>query len=98
MYICTVARMSEEKSRRRKLVEFKAKQLLKLRQIEQKLVEKYPDKKEKIESVVNELMYYVNYLLRRDRVANYIHKILEYSREFPELAELVSEQSRLAKS
>jgi hypothetical protein len=87
-----VVRMSEEKSRRRKLVEFKSKQLLRLKQLEQRLIEKYPEKKERIESVVNDLAYYINYILRRDRVANYIHKILEYSREFPELVELVSEQ------
>jgi hypothetical protein len=84
--------MSEEKSRRRKLVEFKSKQLLRLKQLEHKLVEKYPDKKERIESVVNDLAYYINYLLRWDRLAYYVRRVLEYSREFPELAELVSEQ------
>jgi hypothetical protein len=84
--------MSERKGRRKKLIEFKSVQQLRLKQLEQKLKEKYPEKKERIESVVNELMYYINYILKWDRIASYIHKVLEYSKEFPELAELVSEQ------
>ena len=84
--------MSERKGRRKKLIEFKSVQQLRLRQLEQRLKEKYPDKKERIESVVSDLVYYINYVLKWDRMASYVHRVLEYSKEFPELAELVSEQ------
>jgi hypothetical protein len=37
-------------------------------------------------------MYYVKYVLKWDRITSYVHKVLGYSKEFPELAEVVSEQ------
>jgi hypothetical protein len=84
--------MPESKARKKKFIEFKTRQLLRLKQLEQRLKEKYPEKKERIEAVISDLMYYVKYVLKWDRIASYVHKVLGYSNEFPELAEVVSEQ------
>ena len=80
------------KARKKKLIEFKSVQQLRLKQLEQRLIEKYPERKERIESIVSDLVYYINYVLKWDRIASYIHRVLGYSKEFPELAELISEQ------
>ena len=77
---------------RRKLVEFKTRQLLKLRQLEQRLKEEHPDKSKRIEEVISELCDYVHKTLRRDRIADYVYKVMSYAREFQELAELVREE------
>lgn len=74
-----------------KLREFKAVSLAKLMKLSKVLREKYPDKRERINHLVNTLAVKLENL-RRFTLSDYLFTLYLATREFPELEELVPDE------
>jgi len=71
-----------------KLVEFKARQLGRLYDLERRLLERYPDRAERVKYIVD-LIANKTYSLKTHSLPDYLHTLLLARREFPELEELI---------
>ncbi|MEM4827945.1 MAG: hypothetical protein QXK07_07905 [Desulfurococcaceae archaeon] len=71
-----------------KLREFKALSLVKLMSIAKQLREKYPDRRERVDHIVDTLATKLQQL-RTFTLTDYLFTLHSVSREFPELAELI---------
>ncbi|MEM3961379.1 MAG: hypothetical protein QXU60_04500 [Sulfolobales archaeon] len=71
-----------------KLREFKALSLAKLMSIAKQLREKYPDRRERVDHIVDTLATKLQQL-RTFTLTDYLFTLYTVSREFPELAELI---------
>jgi len=70
------------------LREFKTKYLAKLLQIKRELLDKYPEKRERIEHIVDVIMNKL-YHLRTFTLPDYLHTLYLAVKEFRELEELI---------
>ncbi len=70
------------------LREFKAKYATKIIELKKKLIEKYPDKRDRIENIIDLIMVKLERLRRYD-LADYLFTLYHATKEFPELQELV---------
>lgn len=71
-----------------KLVEFKARQLGRLYNLERRLLERYPDRAERVKYIVD-LIANKTYSLKTHSLPDYLHTLLLARREFPEFEELI---------
>jgi len=70
------------------LREFRAKYASRLIEIKKKLLEKYSDKRDRIENIIDLLMVKLERLRRYD-LADYLFTLYNATKEFPELEELI---------
>jgi len=71
-----------------KLYYFKAKYLARLMRLRRELKQKYPDKKDRIETIVFEIASLLH-LLRRDGLTTYLFNVTMVCKEYPEFCTLV---------
>jgi hypothetical protein len=76
------------------LREFKAKYLTKLLNLRKQLLEKYPEKTQKIEYIVNMLVSKLEHL-RTFTLSDYVATIYQAIREFKEFEELVPSEEEI---
>jgi len=77
-----------------KLAEFRVKQLARLLKLEEMLIERYPEKADRIRFLVETLVQKLRFLRTRN-LANYINTIYQASKEFPEFRELLPKPEEL---
>jgi flagellin-specific chaperone FliS len=70
------------------LREFRAKYATRLIEIKRKLIEKYPEKRDRIENIIDLLMVKLERLRRYD-LADYLFTLYHAVKEFPELEEII---------
>jgi len=78
------------------LREFKAKYLTKLLNLRKQLIEKYPEKKERIEYIISILVAKLEHL-RTFTLSDYLSSIYHATREFKELEELIPSEDEIKK-
>lgn len=76
------------------LREFKVKQIVKLREVEEVLINKYPEKRERVRNIVDILVAKLSNL-RAYTLYDYLETIYLASREFPEFKELIPSTSEV---
>ena len=70
------------------LREFRARYATKLLEMKKKLIEKYPDKRDRIENLIDLIMVKLERLRRYD-LADYLFTLYHAVKEFPELEEII---------
>ena len=78
-----------------RLREFKAKYIVILLNMKKQLAEKYPDKNEKIEFIVDRLMTKLRNL-RTFTLSDYVAALYDAAKEFPELYALVPSEQEIS--
>ena len=73
------------------LRDFKAIELAKLARIREELLRKYPDRREEIESITERIAMSIMGL-RLYTLSSFIYALLQYSKEYPELRELMPDE------
>jgi hypothetical protein len=81
-------------SRRLRLRELKSRYMAKLLDLRKQLLEKYSDKREKVEFVVDRLMGKLQ-LLKARWMPDYIYTVYQYAKEFPELEALIPSEEEI---
>jgi molybdopterin converting factor small subunit len=76
-----------EEERVMKLAKFRAKYMARLQELRQRLLSKYPEKRERIEYIVDVIMNKLENL-RTHTLADYVFTLYLASKEFPEFSEL----------
>ena len=67
---------------------FRAKYATKLLEMKKKLIEKYPEKRDRIENIIDLIMVKLERLRRYD-LADYLFTLYHAVKEFPELEEVI---------
>jgi hypothetical protein len=78
------------------LREFKAKYLAKLLNLKKQLLEKYPDRRERVEHVVDVLVAKLEHL-RTFTLSDYLFTLHLATKEFPELEQLIPPEEEVRK-
>ena len=73
------------------LRDFKAIELAKLARIRDELLRKYPDRRSEVESVTERIAMSIMGL-RLYTMSSFIYALMEYSKEYPELRELIPDE------
>jgi hypothetical protein len=81
-------------SKRLRLSELKARYMARLLDLRKQLLEKYPDKRGEVESVVDKLMSKLQ-ILRARWIPDYIFSVYQYAKEFPELEALIPSEEEI---
>jgi hypothetical protein len=78
----------------KKLAKIKAKYMSMLMQLKNELLQKYPDKADRIEYIVETLMHKL-YALKSHSLADYMHTIYLACKEFSEFCKLMPSQEEV---
>jgi hypothetical protein len=78
----------------KKLSKIKAKYMSMLMQLKNELLQKYPDKADRIEYIVETLMHKL-YALKSHSLTDYIHTVYLASKEFPEFSKMMPKEEEI---